>query len=103
MKKLHSIHVVAILVCSLVVAACCKTSPPQTVTAVKTGDNTYSLTFSNGSVQDTGAYIMQSVQDSGMVTMQSVQDSGMRTTESVQDTGTAVWLPASVTFSKKGK
>ena len=92
MKKLHSIHVVAILVCLLVVAAGCTTPPPQTVTAVQTGDNTYMLTFSDGSVPDTGTY-----------TMESVQDTGMQTTESVQDTGTAVWLPTSVTFTKSGK
>lgn len=81
MKKLHSIHVVAILVCLLVVAAACTTPPPQTVTAVQTGDNTYLLTFSDGSVPDTGMYTM----------------------ESVQDTGMAVWLPTSVTFTKKGE
>ena len=81
MKKFHSIHVIAILVCLLVVAASCTTPPPQTVTAVKTGDDTYMLTFSDGSVPDTGMYTM----------------------ESAPDTGMAVWLPTSVTFTKHGK
>ena len=92
MKKLHSIHLVAILVCLLVVAAGCKPPPPQTVTAVKTGDNTYLLRFSDGSVPDTGTYTMQSVQDSGMAYMMSAPDTGM-----------AFRLPTSVTFTKHGE
>ena len=92
MKKFHSIHLIAILVCLLVVAASCTTPPPQTDTAVKTGDDTYMLTFSDGSVPDTGMYTMESVQDTGMLAMESVEDTGM-----------VVWLPTSVTFTKHGK
>lgn len=69
MEKRNVVVFVAALLVVMIVVAGCTTPPPETVKAVKTGDDTYLLTFSDGSVPDTGSYTMTSVPDTGMASV----------------------------------